>query len=181
MVLAAAFTEGSANDWMAVAFVDGQHLAKALGVVAFAVFLSFMTFGRIAGTRLLDKYGRVAVLRVLFTMAIAGCLLVVFGHPWLAYVGAGIWGLGASLGFPVGMSAAADDPERAALRLGTVSTIGYLAFLAGPPALGLLGDQFGILHALLLVGAVGALAILVVPVAKPRATHDGELAAVRPA
>ena len=50
-----------------------------------------------------------------------------------AFAGAAIWGFGASLGFPVGMSAAADDPRRAALRLSVVSTIGYGAFLCGPP------------------------------------------------
>jgi MFS family permease len=166
MVLAAAFTEGTANDWMAVAFVDGHHTAKTFGVIALAVFLSFMTLGRVLGTRLLDRYGRVPVLRTMFTAAILGCVLVVFGYTWLAYVGAAVWGVGASLGFPVGMSAAADDPKRAALRLSVVSTIGYMAFLAGPPLLGFLGDHVGILHALITVGAVSVLAILVVPVAR---------------
>jgi fucose permease len=170
LVLAAAFAEGSANDWMAVGFVDGHHVTKALGVVAFAVFLICMTIGRIVGTRLLNMWGRVAVLRTLFVLAILGCLLVVFGTTWLAYTGAVIWGVGASLGFPVGMSAAADDPQRAAMRISTDATIGYLAFLAGPPLLGFLGDQFGILHALLAVGAVSLLALLVVPVAEPRPT-----------
>jgi fucose permease len=165
MVLAAAFAEGSANDWMGVAFVDGHHVDQAVGVVAFAVFLGFMTLGRILGTRLLDHHGRVPILRILFALSIVGCALVVFGPTWLAFGGAAIWGVGASLGFPVGMSAAADDPSRAALRLSTVSTIGYLAFLAGPPLLGFLGDHFGILHALLVVGGVSVLAILVVPVA----------------
>jgi MFS family permease len=169
MVLAAAFTEGTANDWMAVAFVDGHHVARALGVIALAVFLSFMTIGRILGTRLLDRHGRVPVLRTLFGAAIVGCVLVVFGHLWLAFVGAAIWGFGASLGFPVGMSAAADDPRRAALRLSVVSTIGYAAFLGGPPLLGFLGDHFGVLHALITVGAVSVLAVLVAPVAKPKA------------
>jgi len=167
LVLAAAFTEGSANDWLAVGFVDGHHVTKALGVVAFAVFLTSMTVGRIVGTRLLNSWGRVAVLRTLFVMAIVGCVLVVFGSTWFAYAGAVIWGVGASLGFPVGMSAAADDPRRAAMRISTVATIGYLAFLAGPPLLGFLGDHFGILHALLAVGAVSLLALLVVPVAEP--------------
>ena len=170
MVLAAAFTEGTANDWMAVAFVDGHHLARALGVIALAVFLSFMTIGRILGTRLLDRHGRVPVLRALFGAAIAGCVLVVFGYPWLAFAGAAIWGFGASLGFPVGMSAAADDPRRAALRLSVVSTIGYGAFLCGPPLVGFLGDHFGVLHALISVGAVSLLAVVVAPVAKPQAT-----------
>jgi MFS family permease len=167
IVLAAAFAEGTANDWMAVAFVEGHHLSNALGVVAFAVFLLFMTAGRILGTGLLDRYGRVVVLRILFAMAIVGCLLVVFGPTWLAFVGAAIWGVGASLGFPVGMSAAADDPARAPLRLSVVTTIGYTAFLAGPPLLGFLGDHFGVLRALIVVGALSLIAMLVVPITKP--------------
>jgi MFS family permease len=169
MVLAAAFAEGSANDWMAVAFVDGHHVDHALGVVALASFLSFMTLGRIVGASVLDRYGRVPVLQLLFAATAVGCLLVVFGRTWLAFVGTAIWGVGVSLGFPVGMSAAADDPERAAIRLSVVSTIGYTAFLAGPPLLGFLGERFGVLNALLVVGAASALAILVVPAAQPLA------------
>ncbi|MFT4217076.1 MAG: MFS transporter [Micropruina sp.] len=167
MVLAAAFTEGVANDWMALAFVEGHGLDNSMGVVALAVFLAFMTGGRILGTQLLDRYGRIAVLRALFAAAVVGCALVVFGSPWLAFAGAAIWGVGASLGFPVGMSAAADDPARAAVRLSVVSTVGYGAFLAGPVLIGFLGDHFGVLRAMLVVGAVSLLAILVVPVARP--------------
>lgn len=169
VVLAAAFTEGTANDWLAVAFVDGHHLDKAMGVVALAVFLSFMTAGRILGTGLLDRFGRVPVLRAMFGAAVVGCALVVFGNPVLAFIGAAIWGVGASMGFPVGMSAAADDPARAPQRISVVATIGYTAFLAGPPLLGLLGEQSGILRSLLVVGAMSIAAILVVPVTKPPA------------
>ena len=53
---------------------------------------------------------------------------------------------GPSLGFPVGMSAAADDPARAAVRVSVVSSIGYTAFLAGPPLIGLLAEHVGILQ-----------------------------------
>lgn len=179
MVLAASITEGAANDWLAVAFVDGHHLDKALGVVALAVFLTFMTAGRILGTGLLDRYGRVAVLRVLFVVAIVGCLLVVFGNPVVAFVGAAAWGVGASLGFPVGMSAAADDPARAALRLSVVSTIGYAAFLAGPVLLGFLGDHFGILPALLAVGAASLIALIAAPASRPIAAPSRDEASAK--
>jgi MFS family permease len=126
-----------------------------------------MTAGRILGTRFLDRYGRVAVLRVLFGCALVGSAMVVFGSTPVAYAGAAVWGLGASLGFPVGMSAAADDPARAAARLSVVATIGYGAFLAGPALIGFLGDQVGVLRALAVVGLVSALALLVVPAARP--------------
>ncbi|MFV0406814.1 MAG: MFS transporter [Propioniciclava sp.] len=167
VVAAAAFAEGTANDWLAVAFVDGHGVSNALGVLALAIFLAFMTAGRILGTQLLDRYGRVTVLIALFTAALVGCLLVIFGTTGLAYLGAAIWGLGASLGFPVGVSAAADDPSRAAARLSVVATIGYTAFLAGPPLLGFLGDHYGVLPALLAVGAMSAIALFIVPVTRP--------------
>ncbi|WP_344136221.1 MFS transporter [Saccharopolyspora halophila] len=167
MVLAMALTEGTANDWLTVALVDGYDLPHWLGAVGFAVFLGAMTAGRIAGTRLLDRFGRVKVLWT--TMATAGCgvLLVVFGGWPLALVGAAIWGIGASLGFPVGMSAAADDAENAAARVSVVSTIGYTAFLAGPPVLGYLGNHVGTLHALLAVAVLLVPSALAVPAARP--------------
>jgi len=56
------------------------------------------------------------------------------------------------------MSAAADDPIRAAARVSVVSSIGYAAFLAGPPLIGLLAERAGILRALLGALALGLLA-----------------------
>ena len=64
VVLAAALTEGSANDWVSLAVVDGFDVPHALGAVAFAIFVTAMTAMRWFGTTLLDRYGRVAVLRL---------------------------------------------------------------------------------------------------------------------
>lgn len=161
VTLVAAFTEGTANDWLAVAFVEGHGLPAWAGVLAFATFLSFMTVGRLLGTRWLDTYGRVPVLRLTFGLAVLGSLLVIFGNAWLAFVGAAVWGVGVSLGFPVGMSASADDPARAGARMSVVATIGYMAFIAGPPALGFLGDHVGVLRSLLAVGTMALLVQLV--------------------
>ena len=163
VVFAAAATEGTANDWLSVAFVEGHELPNWAGVLGFATFLTFMTVGRLLGTRMLDTYGRVPVLRVSFGLAVAGALLVIFGTDWMAFVGAAVWGVGAALGFPVGISASADDPQRAAARMSVVATIGYVAFIAGPPTLGFLGDHVGVLHSLLVVGALAVLALSVVP------------------
>jgi cyanate permease len=84
-------------------------------------------------------------------------------------LGIALWGAGASLGFPVGMSAAADDADHAAARVSVVSTIGYAAFLAGPPLLGFVGDRVGTLPALLVVALVLLPAALAVPAARHQA------------
>lgn len=167
MVLALATTEGTANDWLAVALVDGHDASHAVGVAGFAVFVAAMTAGRFAGTTLIDRFGRVAMLWGTMATAGLGVVLIVFGsHPAVVVVGIVLWGAGASLGFPVGMSAAADDPARAAARVSVVSTIGYAAFLAGPPLLGFVGDEVGTLKALLVVAVLLMPAALVVPAAR---------------
>jgi len=161
LVLGAAFAEGSANDWLAIAMVDGHGVSNATGALVFGIFVTAMTVGRLTGVFLLDKFGRVPVLRGSFLLASIGLLIVIFvPNPYVAMGGAVLWGLGAALGFPVGMSAAADDPRTAAARVSAVATIGYFAFLVGPPVIGLIGEHTGVLPALLVVlvlTAVGAL------------------------
>ncbi len=169
MVLALALTEGTANDWLALALVDGYDVEEWVGVAGFAVFVTAMTAGRLVGPVLLDRFGRVPVLWGTMAAAGGGVLLIVLGQSLvLVVVGVVLWGLGASLGFPVGMSAAADDPRRAAARVSVVSTIGYAAFLSGPPLIGFVADRVGTLDALLVVALVLVPSALVVPAARSR-------------
>jgi MFS family permease len=159
-VLCMAFTEGTGNDWLGVAVIDGYDAAPALGPLTFSIFLAAMTLGRWFGPGVIDRFGRVPVLRASAGVALVGLLLVVFGQVLpVAFAGSVLWGLGAALGFPVGMSAASDDPTRAAARVSVVASIGYTAFLAGPPLIGFLGDRVGVLKALTVAAGLLALAI----------------------
>jgi fucose permease len=170
LVLAFAFAEGSANDWVALALVDGYGVSGSVAAVGFGVFVASMTVARLVGTALLDRYGRIPVLRLTAVSAIVGVLLFVFAPSVpLALAGAVLWGMGSALGFPVGMSAASDEPERAAARVSVVSSIGYTAFLAGPPLIGFLAEATGILRALLVVLGMMAVSMLAVGAARPPA------------
>ncbi|HZJ05081.1 MAG TPA: MFS transporter [Nocardioidaceae bacterium] len=167
MVFAMALTEGVANDWLAVALVDGYDVPAWVGASGFALFVTAMTVGRLGGPPVLDRFGRVPVLWSSMGLAALGVLLVVFSDLFpVVAIGIVLWGLGTSLGFPVGMSAAADDLERSAARVSVVSTVGYTAFLAGPPLFGYLGDQVGVLHALLLLAVLLVPSALAVPAAR---------------
>jgi MFS family permease len=168
MVLAFAFTEGVANDWLAVALVDGHDSSEAGGALGFGAFVTAMTLGRTFGGAALDRWGRVAVLRTQAVLAGVGLLMVVAGPAagW-ALAGALVWGIGASLGFPVGMSAAADEPDRSAPRVSVVASIGYCAFLAGPPLVGVLADAVGIREALLVVLVALVVGMLTAGQARP--------------
>ncbi|WP_028637561.1 MULTISPECIES: MFS transporter [unclassified Nocardioides] len=169
MVLAFALSEGAANDWLSLALIDGYDVRHWVGVAGFALFVSSMMAGRLYGPVVLDRFGRAPVLWGCSAAAFAGILLVVFGGAVVPVaIGIVVWGLGASLGFPVGMSAAADDPLRAARRVSVVSTIGYSAFLAGPPFLGLLADHVGTLRTLLVIAALMVPAAVTVFAARER-------------
>ncbi|SED60143.1 MFS transporter [Ruania alba] len=181
VVLAAALTEGAANDWLALAVVDGFGAPNEVGAVGLAIFLVGMTVMRFLGTALLNRFGRVAVLRLCTALAIIGLGMFAL-VPWLplALVGAVLWGMGAALGFPVGMSAASDDPAKAAARLSVVSTIGYAAFLIGPGFIGLLADSIGTRNALLAIMVPLIVGLLVIPAARPLPEHDDHDAADQP-
>ena len=174
-VLCMALTEGTGNDWLSLAVIDGYHSAVVAGTLTFAVFLAAMTAGRWWGPGLIDRYGRVLVLRVCTVTALAGLLLIEFGGVLpAAMAGALLLGLGTSLGFPVGLSSAADDPAHAATRVSTAASIGYVAFLAGPPVVGFLGDRVGILHSLWVAAVVLAAAFLLAGFTAPLTAADGQ-------
>lgn len=171
VVLAAALTEGSANDWISLAVVDGLGQDDAVGAVGLTVFLVAMTGTRLVGTALLDRFGRVVVLRLAGGLAFIGLAVfaLVPSLP-LALVGVVLWGMGAALGFPIGMSAASDDPVRAAGRVSVVSTVGYSAFFMGPPLIGFLAEAVGYRQALLVILVPIALGLLVAGAARERAS-----------
>ncbi|WP_432536123.1 MFS transporter [Kineococcus arenarius] len=171
MVLCMAFVEGTANDWLAVGVVDGHGTSHEVGVTGFAAFVVFMTLGRLLGPVVLERTGRVVALRGCAVLAVAGVLVFSLAPSVpLAVAGAALWGVGTALGFPLGMSAAADDEAGAAARVSVVSSVGYAAFLAGPPLLGLLSERIGILDALLAAAVASAIALVLSGVARPPAT-----------
>jgi len=167
-VLAFAFAEGVGNDWISIALIDGYGTSATVGTLGFATFLAAMTAGRWFGPRSLDRYGRVIVIRVLTVMCLVGVLLFVFGSSVIvAFAGAVLWGVGLALGFPVGMSAGADEPAMAAPRVSVIASIGYCAFLAGPPLIGFLGDHFTVLPAVLAVAVLLAMAMMITGAIRP--------------
>jgi MFS family permease len=167
LVLGMAFTEGSANDWIAIGFIDDRGFDNGQGALMFGVFTVAMTAGRLAGVPLLDRFGRVPVLRGAAVAAAIGLAVVILVPVIpIAVAGVVLWGLGASLGFPVGMSAAADDPRIAAASVSAVATVGYAAFLIGPPLIGFVGKHIGVLNALWIVLGLIIIATLCIPAAR---------------
>ena len=174
VVLSFALAEGIANDWIALAFVDGYDVSDSLAAIGYALFVTAMTVGRLFGGALVERTGRVTTLRVTGALVAAGVAVVVFSPNTVgAMTGAVLWGVGASLGFPLGMSAAADDEHKAAARVAVVSSIGYAAFLGGPPVVGLLADHLGVLQAIVLAAGAGLAGALLAKATAPAVPPDG--------
>ncbi|MHA6523335.1 MFS transporter [Tessaracoccus sp. G1721] len=152
IILGMALAEGSASDWLPLIVVDGFGSTAVLGSVIYAAFGTAMAIGRLGGGPVIDRFGRAPVMRASALVAATGIGIVVLA-PTLALgaVGVLLWGMGASLGFPVALSAAGDDPRHAARRASFVATAGYAAFLVGPPALGFLGESVGIRNAMVVI------------------------------
>ncbi|MFH8898108.1 MFS transporter [Streptomyces coeruleorubidus] len=179
IVLAMALAEGAANDWLPLLMVDGHGLDAAMGSLVFVGFAAAMTLGRFSGSFFLSRFGRAAVVRASAVSGAVGLLLVIFSdNAVVAATAVLFWGLGASLGFPVALSAAGDSGPDQTARVSLVAVIGYVAFLVGPPALGFLGDHYGLRSAMVVVLVFVAAAILIAPAAD---TRDRAAATVAPA
>lgn len=177
VVLGATLTEGAGNDWISKGAVDGLGASEAAGAGLFAAFVGAMTVARWFGGPVIDRIGRVNALRISMVSAFMGLVAYsLAGTYWVAAVGAVLWGIGAALTFPMGMSAAADNPRKAAARVSVVSTVGYVAFLAGPPFLGLLGDHVGLRPALLAILVPIVVALLLAGVTRKETVTAEETA-----
>jgi len=173
IALCLAFVEGSANDWIPLAMVDGYQVSHSMSTVIYALFLCGMISGRLISGRLIDRFGRVLLLRVAILSAAAGLFLVILKISLVVcMISIFLWGLGASLGFPLTISAAGDDSRYAVKRVSIVTLSGYTASLSGPPILGLLANQVGLLHAFIFVlFAICIAGIFTKAVAKPHSLH----------
>lgn len=169
IVLAMAFAEGSANDWLPLLMVDGHGFNPTSGSMIYVGFTLGMTVGRFTGGWFIDRYSRVTVVRACALMGILGIGLIIFvDNAFVAGISVILWGLGTSLGFPLTISAAGDTGPDPATRVSVVAASGYIAFLVGPPLLGFLGEHYGLRLAMLVVLSLMVVAALVAKaVAKP--------------
>jgi len=154
--------EGSANSWLTLAVRDDHHQTNAIAALFFMAFAIGESAARIFGGPVVDRVGRVWAIRLTTAIGVIGLLLFILGGaPWIVLVGVLLWSVGVSMGFPLGMSAAADSGPNPAARVSVVASLGYVANLGGPPVIGLLAESFGLLGALWLVVALFVVAFAV--------------------
>ena len=148
--LGLALTEGAAHDWLPLLMVDGYQFSNAQGTLTYMLFTLGVTVARLGGHWLLQRFTRLALMRASAMMGGLGLLVVIFAQsPVLGACAVVLWGLGAALGFPLALSAAAEGEGNSAQRVGAVASLGYVAILVGPPVLGFVGEIWGLRLAML--------------------------------
>ena len=155
--------EGAAADWSAVYLSRSLGAAAALAALAYTAFSLTMVVSRTVGDRLNVRFGPVSLVRG-GGLPAAGGLAAALVEGSTAAALAGFAAMGAGLGVVVPVLFRAAGSTRgvsAGVGVAAVSTIGWLGFLAGPPAIGFAAGAVGLRSALgLVVLATVLLALL---------------------
>jgi MFS family permease len=163
--------EGSAGNWLTLAVRNGHGQAAAVAALFATAFAASEAITRIFGGPIVDRLGRVRTIRVTTALGVVGVVLFILaGNRWVVLLGVVLWAVGVSMGFPLGMSAAAESGPDPAARVSVVASIGYLANLAGPPVIGVLAQSAGLLNSLWLIVALFIAAFAAASSFRPRVT-----------
>ena len=150
LAFAGLLAEGAAADWSGVYLDDSVGTGKAAATVGFAAFAATMTLGpsrRRPARR--KRWGPVSLTRRAGLLAAAGMAVALgVGDAVSAVVGFACLGAGLATVVPTVFRAAGRRAASPGAGIAAVSTVGYSAFLVGPPAIGFLAEAVGLRAAL---------------------------------
>ncbi|MET7621336.1 MFS transporter [Streptomyces sp. NPDC005408] len=159
----AVFAEGASLDWSAVYLRDVMDTSAGLAAASTTAFALTMAVARLAGDRIVDRFGPVRTVRAGGVLATAGGLLVVVApHPAVAMTGFAFIGFGVAVVVPLTFAAAGRSGPNPSQAIAGVATITYTSGLIAPSAIGAVADatslvvSFGLVTALafgLILGA----------------------------
>ncbi|MFJ8165666.1 MFS transporter [Streptomyces sp. NPDC096136] len=184
----AVFAEGASLDWSAVFLRDVLGTEAGAAAASTTAFALTMAVARLAGDRVVDRFGAVRTVRAGGVLATAGGLLVVaVRQPAAAMAGFGMIGLGIAVVVPLAFAAAARSGPAPAQAIAGVATITYTSGLIAPSAIGAVADatslvwSFGLVTLLACALVAGAAALRPGPLPRAAGTvNRDEPAATRP-
>lgn len=164
-------TEMSAGTWVPIALTK-VGFSGAEAASAFSIFWIVITIARLSGGYIVDLIGRFRIILLSTFISAIGILLFinveVVQQPYLALV---LWGFGMSLGFPMSVMAMGDDPAKAPARVNMIISIVYIASVTVGPALGSVGQAFGIFIAFSIPVVLLVVSAFLSPITKPAASR----------
>ena len=150
-VLAVTLAEGAMSDWAAVYLAERWGGSAEDAGIAVSIFAGFLAAGRFAGDWLKRLLGARGVARLTVGLAVLGiaCLTIPTGLAF-TFLGFALVGVGVSIGFPLGISAAAAlDDTHEAQNIATMAMIAMSGFLFGPPLIGFVAEAISLRVALM--------------------------------
>jgi len=159
-------SEGAIADWTAVYLKQVLRAGDGLAPIGYAAFSASMAAFRFAGDAITMRIGRSWTIRGGAAIAATGMALVAAAQsPALAIAGFALAGAGYSSIIPLVFAAGGRIPGVGeGVGVATVSGLGYLGFLAGPPAIGFLAEAFSLRAGIALLVALGLLSVVLVGV-----------------
>ncbi|WP_405602118.1 MULTISPECIES: MFS transporter [unclassified Streptomyces] len=137
----AVFAEGASLDWSAVYLRDVLDTSAGLAAACTTAFTLTMAVARLAGDRIVDRFGAVRTVRVGGVgAALGGLLVVVAPNPAVAMAGFGLMGLGIAVVVPLAFAAAGRSGPNPSQAIAGVATITYTSGLIAPSAIGTVAD-----------------------------------------
>jgi MFS family permease len=157
-------SEGAIADWTAVYLKQVLRAGPGLASSGYAVFSAAMFVFRLAGDRITVWLGRAWTIRGGALLAAAGLTIALLvPDPLWALPGFALVGAGYSSIIPLVFAAGGRlSPLNPGAGVATVSGLGYLGFLVGPPAIGLVSELSSLRIGLSLVVALSLLAAALV-------------------
>jgi fucose permease len=136
--------ELSAGTWLPIA-LENAGFTPADAANAFGLFWVVITATRVLGGFVVDFLGRFRTILLSTLVTSSGIAVFIFdsvlAQPYLGIV---LWGAGLALGFPMAGNALSDDPARSPARINLMITLVYFSSVSVGPALGALGQEFGL-------------------------------------
>lgn len=164
--------EGAMFDWSGVYFQDIVKAPEQLIILGYTSFVLMMATGRFLGDYLIVKFGRKKVIQMSGIFMTSGLLLSVFSVNLIVCTLAFMMvGLGGSCSIPTVYGVTGKrNKVNASISLTLVSTIAFLGFLIGPPAIGFISDLFDLRYSFMLFSIFGI--IMVVIASRTRILED---------
>ncbi|MGH3072252.1 MAG: MFS transporter [Gaiellaceae bacterium] len=163
---AAFVIEGAMENWGAIFLERDLDAGPGVSALAPAAYGGAMMLGRFSGQWLEKRLGDALLLGGAIAVALGG-LLAAAAAPNIPVAVAAFFvgGAGISIAAPAlfGAGGRLTSPEERGRALATVTTLGYLGFLVGPPMVGGLAELFGLRVAFVALALIAAALVAAIP------------------
>ncbi|MGW5685144.1 MFS transporter [Nonomuraea sp. NPDC003754] len=174
------FVEGASANWSAVYLTEVADAGPGTAAASYTIFMLCMAGARLAGDRLVHRFGPVTVVRAGGALAVAGGVTVVAARtPVLCVIGFALIGLGVAAIVPLVFAAAGNAGPTPGEGVAGVATITYLSGLTAPAVTGWVAGGVSYPAAFAMITGVAVLMVLLSAVMRPR-VRQAEAAGLTP-